>query len=290
MSILVDDARWGEAALSSFARPARLRESLRDARIWQIAALSLLLAWNVTHLTMGASLVPSLVAVVSAIVAQVAAARLATLRSLDLRSPLITGLSLALLLRGDALWVPAVAACVAVASKFLVRVAGKHLFNPAAIAILALLMTGHAWVSPGQWGQSVLIAGAIVALAILVLTRAARLDLALVFLAAYAALLFARAAWLGDPAAIPLHQLQNGALLLFAFFMITDPRTTPDARPARVLFALGLAACAYWLLFVEQMRPGLYVALACMSVLVPVLDRLFPARRFVWHRPEEAPS
>ena len=103
-------------------------------------------------------------------------------------------------------------------------------------------------------------------------------------------MLFARAAWLGDPAAIPLHQLQNGSLLLFAFFMITDPRTTPDARPARVLFALGLAACAYWLLFVEQMRPGLYVALACMSVLVPVLDRLFPARRFVWHRPEEAPS
>ena len=41
-------------------------------------------------------------------------------------------------------------------------------------------------------------------------------------------LLLARAFWLGDPLAIPLHQMQSGSLLIFAFFMISDPRTTPD--------------------------------------------------------------
>ena len=102
MSILVDDRAMGRGSAVFVRAPgAGCERFCGDARIWQIAALSLLLAWNVTHLTIGASLVPSLVAVVSAIVAQVAAARLATLRSLDLRSPLITGLSLALLLRGE---------------------------------------------------------------------------------------------------------------------------------------------------------------------------------------------
>lgn len=264
------------------------RREVRDARAWQIVALSALLAWNVSQLSMGASLLPSLVALTSAMAAQIVATQLAGLPALDLRSPLITGLSLALLLRGDALWVPAFAAGIAIASKFLIRFKGKHLFNPAALAILALLQTGHAWVSPGQWGQSTVLVCAFVFLAILVLTRATRLDVALAFLAAFAALAFARASWLGDPMAIPLHQMQNGALLLFAFFMITDPRTTPDARPARLLFALLVATTAHFLLFVEQMRPALYVTLVAMSLLVPVLDMIFPAGRFVWRRSEEA--
>lgn len=70
--------------------------------------------------------------------------------------------------------------------------------------------------------------------------------------------------------------------------MITDPRTTPDARVARILFAVAVAALAHWLAFAEQMRPALYVALVATSLLVPILDLIFPAGRFVWHRPLEA--
>lgn len=254
----------------------------RDARFWQIAALSTLLAWNISQLSLGASLLPSVVVIACSLVAQGVGSRLVGLRSIDPRSPLITGLSLSLLLRGDTLWVMTLAACVAIASKFVIRFRDKHLFNPAAFAIVALIASGHGWVTPGQWGQSTFIASAIVFLAILVLTRVARLDVALAFLAAHAALLLARAVWLGDPIAIPLHQLQNGALLLFAFFMITDPRTTPDSRPARIVFAVVIAVLAHWLAFDQQFRPALYVALLAASVLVPLLDRLLPAGRFVW--------
>lgn len=259
-----------------------VRAEVRDARAWQIAALSALLAWNLTQLSLGASVPASATAIGCALAAQAFASRLAGLRSIDLRSPMITGLSLSLLLRGDAVWVPALAGCLAIASKFLLRLDGKHLFNPAAFAIVVLISTGHAWVTPGQWGQSTFVVSAIVFLAILVLARAARLDVALAFLATHAALLFARAIWLGDPLAIPLHQLQNGALLLFAFFMITDPRTTPDARPARILFAVAVAVLAHWLVFDQQFRPALYVALIAVSAAVPLLDRVFPARRFAW--------
>ena len=44
---------------------------------------------------------------------------------------------------------------LAIGSKFLFRVRGKHLFNPAAFAIVALLLTSdEVWVSPGQWGAA----------------------------------------------------------------------------------------------------------------------------------------
>jgi Na+-transporting NADH:ubiquinone oxidoreductase subunit NqrB len=67
------------------------------------------------------------------------------------RSPLITALGLSLLLRVDHWPTMALAAGVAITSKFLLRIEGKHYFNPANIGIIvALCLTHDAWVSPGQ--------------------------------------------------------------------------------------------------------------------------------------------
>ena len=163
-------------------------------------------------------------------------------RTIDLRSPLITGLSLSLLLRADEAWLPAIAGFIAIASKFALRIDGRHIFNPAGFAIVVLLLTSSGvWISPGQWGASIWLATLLVFFAILVLQAAQRSDIALFFLGSHATLLFARAYWLGDPLAIPLHQLQSGSLLIFAFFMISDPRTTPDSRAARFFFAFAVA-------------------------------------------------
>ena len=260
---------------------------LRDARTWQIAALGTLLCWNIATIDLGASLVPSLVAIISALLTQAVATALGAAKKLDLRSPLITGCSLALLVRGDALWVPALAAVLGIGAKFVFRIRGKHIWNPAAFGIFVLLQTGHAWVSPGQWGSGPFIVTLIVFAGILVLSKATRLDTALAFLGTHLGLLLLRAQWLGDPLVIPLHQVQNGALLLYAFFMITDPRTTPDNRWARIFFAVAVAATAHWLLFFQQLRPALYVALVGLAPLVPLLDRLFPAKAFAWRPNQE---
>src|SRR4051812_25237819 len=148
-------------------------------------------------------------------------------------------------------------------------------------------MTGRVWISPGQWGTSLWLVALVAFLAILVLQRARRGDIALFFLASYAALLLARALWLGDPLAIPLHQLQSGSLLIFAFFMISDPKTSPDSRLGRFLFAAAVALAGYGLAFSMQMRPAL-IALIALSPLVCLIDRLVPAQRFSWAGPGTA--
>ena len=99
---------------------------------------------------------------------------------------------------------------------------------------------------------------------------------------AHLALLLARAVWLGDPLTIPLHQMMTGSLLVFAFFMITDPRTTPGSRTGRVIFAVAIAAAAHWMAFFEQVRPALYFSLLLAAPLVPILDRLLRRPRFGW--------
>ena len=257
---------------------------LRDPRHYQIAALAALLVYGVGWLEFDVPASRALLILGTAVGAQWACERAVGLPRFEPRSALISGLSLCLLLRtGDDL-VAALGAVLAVASKFLVRVRGKHVFNPTNAAIaLVVLLTGRAWISPGQWGDSTFFAFLIACVGGLVVWRALRSDVALAFLLSWSALLLGRALWLGDPLSIPLHQLQSGSLLLFAFFMISDPKTTPDARACRFFFGALVAAATFYLQFVLY-RPsgGLILALFALSPLVPVLDRLWPRPRYQW--------
>jgi Na+-transporting NADH:ubiquinone oxidoreductase subunit NqrB len=261
----------------------KLRWQHIDARYFQIIVLSTLLTLNFVWIDFGAKPLYSALAIASALGTQAVGSRLFGLPRTDLRSALISGLSLSLLLRADSPWLPALAGVLAIASKFALRVDRKHVFNPAGFAIVVLLFaTKDVWISPGQWGASVYFTSLLAFFAILVLQASQRSDVALFFLGAHATLLFARALWLGDPLAIPLHQLQSGSLLIFAFFMISDPRTTPDSRLGRLLLALAVAALGHYLAFFMQMRPALYVALIVLSPLTLFLDRLIPAKKFAW--------
>ncbi|MBV8839697.1 MAG: RnfABCDGE type electron transport complex subunit D [Alphaproteobacteria bacterium] len=264
---------------------------LRDARHYQIAALSTLLVFNFGWIDFGARLENSALALLAALVTQFVCAYF-TKTPLDLRSPLITGLSLSLLLRADEPWIHAAAGVIAIASKFLLRLDGKHIFNPAGFAIVVLLFAAasHVWISPGAWGSTVWLVALLCFFAILVLGAARRADIAVFFFGTHAALLLARAIWLGDPFAIPLHQLQSGSLLIFTFFMISDPRTSPDSRLGRFIFAASVAALAHYMAFFMQMRPALYVALIALSPFILLIDRILPAQRFAWSVSRSRPT
>ena len=274
------------------AMPSRWTPLLADARHHQIAALGALLAVNFFFVDFGAAPLPSALAIGAALATQTACAWWFGFSRLDLRSPLITGLSLSLLLRADEPWIHAAAGVIAIASKFLLRLDGKHIFNPAGVAIGVLLFAAasHVWISPGAWGSTVWLVALLCFFAILVLGAARRADIAVFFFGTHAALLLARAIWLGDPFAIPLHQLQSGSLLIFTFFMISDPRTSPDSRLGRFIFAASVAALAHYMAFFMQMRPALYVALIALSPFILLIDRILPAQRFAWSVSRSRPT
>jgi Na+-transporting NADH:ubiquinone oxidoreductase subunit NqrB len=256
---------------------------VRDPRLYQIATLAVLLAYGLLRLGFDVPVLHAVLILTTALVAQLVFTKAFRLPRFDPRSALISGLSLCLLLRTGSPWLAVSAAVVTIASKFLIRWRGKHVFNPTNFGLVAMmLLSERAWVSPGQWGHSVLFAFLMACLGGLVVYRAWRSDVTFAFLGSYAALLVGRALWLGDPLSIPAHQLQSGALLLFSFFMISDPKTTPDSRGARVVFAMLVAAGAWYVQF-RLFRPsGILWSLAVCSAAVPVLDRLLPARRYDW--------
>jgi Na+-transporting NADH:ubiquinone oxidoreductase subunit NqrB len=257
----------------------------RDPRLYQIASLSTLLLYGLFFLHFDVSLWQIAVTIGTALLTQYAGTRFYNLPSFDPRSPLISALSLCLLLRTNHLAVAALASCIAIGSKFVVRWKGKHVFNPTNLALVVVLASGLGWISPGQWGQVAWFGFLIACLGSLVVTRAARADVTLAFLGFYVGLLFARALWLGDPLTIPLHQIENGALLIFAFFMISDPKTTPDSRTGRITFALVVALIALYVQFGLFRSNGPLWGLIACAPIVPLLDRLFPGSRYDWSCP-----
>lgn len=275
------------------ALPVQIYHRLNaDPRHWQIIALSglFLMSWQSSDF--GGGPIALMMAFSGAMLAQTTGTLWINWRKsgavsangFQWKSAMITALSLSILLRAANPWIWFAAGLIGIGLKFSARINDKHVFNPACIGIviMMLVMGSGAWVSPGQWGQTTLIAGYALGFAALVLSSAKRLDIALGFLAGFAFILFARAIWLGDPMAIPMHKLQNGALLIFAFFMITDPRSTPDSRVGRILFALSVAALAAWLQIGPNQRGAPLFALASLALLTPILDRWRPAMRFQW--------
>lgn len=271
-------------ALRSFL--AFLPSPPRDPRLYQICVLSSILLWGVVALDLALQPALMLVLAGAALGTQYVAGRWVGLERFDPRSPLISTLSLCLLLRTQSPLLAAAAAVIAIGSKFLIRRRGKHVFNPTNLALVVLLLTTDGvWFSPGRWGSAAIFAFFLAGFGMLVVYRAARSDVTWAFLGAWSAVLVGRALWLGDPLTIPLHQLQSGALLIFAFFMISDPKTTPDSRRGRVVFAALVAALGGWLQLGLFIPEGLLYALAASAPLVPVLDRLFPGERYAWHAP-----
>ncbi|MGF1543963.1 MAG: RnfABCDGE type electron transport complex subunit D [Parvularculaceae bacterium] len=285
---------FGETHLARLARAARSMRAPADPRLFQIAALSSLLAFGVGARAFDVSGVDFFAALAGALLAQ-RVGTFAFAAPFEVRSALITALSVTLLLRADGLAPIFIAALAAVASKFLLRARGKHIFNPANFGVVAALLLAEplgasAWTTPGQWGSGLILATALAGAGAIVTSRASRLDAPVIFLGAFAAMIYARAVWLGDPLTIPTLRLQSGALILFAFFMISDPKTTPDAPRSRAAFLVFVAALAYAGAYWLHEPDAAFYALAIASLIRPAFEAFDRAPSYAWPQAPRVPS
>ena len=179
----------------------------------------------------------------------------------------LTGLLVAMILTPQEPWY--VAACISaigVASKYVARTRSANVFNPAALALVATFYffdTGQSW-----WGALPRITPfallALIATGVFIADKVNRIPLALVFLGAYF-LLFTLTAYLGDPVKVAeiFRAPDLHAVLFFAFFILTDPPTSPvkyaDQIVCGVIVALVSYAIFEWLGAAYYLLGGLLV-------------------------------
>lgn len=162
---------------------------------------------------------------------------------------ILTGLIVAMVLSPhEPWWVAAVTAAVGVLSKYLIRVGKANVFNPAALALVATFYvfdTGHSW-----WGALPEVAPVAIVLlfatGIYITDRVNKVPLVLSFLGTYY-VLFTLTAFVGDPAKlVDLYRAPDlHAALFFAFFMLTDPPTSPPKERDQLVYGVITAVVSY---------------------------------------------
>jgi Na+-translocating ferredoxin:NAD+ oxidoreductase RnfD subunit len=162
---------------------------------------------------------------------------------------LLTGLIVAMILSPHEPWyVAAVTSVIAVASKYVVRARKANVFNPAALALIVtfyMFDTGQSW-----WGALPEIAPVaivvLLAAGVFITQRVNKVPAVLAFLGSYY-LLVTASAFVGDPARVAeLYRTPDlHAALFFAFFMVTDPPTSPPKHRDQWTFGAIAGVVSY---------------------------------------------
>jgi|JI10StandDraft_1071094.scaffolds.fasta_scaffold394863_2 Na+-transporting NADH:ubiquinone oxidoreductase subunit NqrB len=275
----------GMAHTRSILRPIAFLQ--RDARHFQILFLGAFLLYGLLALHWDAEWQRYALILVTCFSVQALFIQWKGLAWNSMKSAAITALGLCLLLKAGSVWTLALGASVAIASKFLIRWKGKHIFNPGNLGIAAaVLLTGDAWVSPGQWGSGATLVFLVGAAGLMVVLRVGRIDTSLAFLGTFAVLDYVRTVlYLGWGSDVWMHKLTNGSLLLFTFFMITDPMTTPKAPKARLFWSAGIAVLSFVLSWRFWINATPIWALLIFCAFNPILDHLIHGEPFHWARP-----
>jgi hypothetical protein len=190
------------------------------------------------------------------------------------------------------------ACLVASFSKVLIRPGGRHIFNPSNLGIvLALAILGPTRVFPQYlwWvraGTSLAIVMAVIFFgAVWVLSSVHMRAMALSFLLPFGALtgiyaLLGRsfvAIWSANPVAGVSYWANlclSPEVLIFVFFMMSDPQTTPKGRAERIVFGSCTALVASGLLFFQPTEFGVKLAilmsLTLVCAAVPLIDSFTP--------------
>jgi hypothetical protein len=192
----------------------------------------------------------------------------------------ITGLAVAMLLySGDRVWPTMFAAAVAIASKATLRVAVqgrmRHFLNPSNFGITVTLLL-FPWVSiapPYHFTENLGRAGSLILPAIICVSGTVinlrftgRLPLILGWWAGFVAQAAVRSAILGTPLLGALNPMTGVAFVLFSYYMISDPATTPFSAKSQALFGFAVAG-VYGLLVWMHVSFGLFFALTSVATL-----------------------
>jgi Na+-transporting NADH:ubiquinone oxidoreductase subunit NqrB len=245
-----------------------------DPRYYQIFFLTSFLIYGILFLGWPINLGKYIILFFATISTQFFGNKLFGFPQKNLASSVITALGLSLLLKTESLGIAYLAGVIAISAKFIFRFKGHHFVNPANFGlVIVVLFSQQAWISPGQWGFDGTLFFLIGTLGGVVCSKAKRIDVALCFITTLFCLQFYRSIiYLGWPIDFLAQQFSTGSLLLFTFFMITDPISTPSGKVERRLWAIAIAVLSFYLSNFYFLNGAPIYALFILGFATPIIE------------------
>jgi Na+-translocating ferredoxin:NAD+ oxidoreductase RnfD subunit len=174
----------------------------------------------------------TLLAIVVGIVIELALGQIFYRKWLNPASAYISGISVGILVRSPAFWPYALCSAISIMSKYVLRVKGRHIWNPSNFGISVLLFLAPEAVAPLsiQWGNYLLPMVVIWILGSVIIWRLRRFHITGIYVASFIAFAFVRSWMTGSPWQSEIAPITGPMYQLFIFFMITDPKTTVRSK------------------------------------------------------------
>lgn len=182
-------------------------------------------------------------AIITAIVAELFFYRLLTGKWRNLSSAYISGTSTGILIRSPLMWPFALCAAISIASKYVLRYKGRHLWNPTnfGVVVMVLIASDYMAILSIQWGSNVWALATIWTVGILTIIKVKKFHICAVYVTSFVIFAWIRSlmgegVFLGEVAPLtgPMYQL-------FVLFMITDPKTTVSTKRGQMIVAFLIA-------------------------------------------------
>jgi Na+-transporting NADH:ubiquinone oxidoreductase subunit NqrB len=189
-----------------------------------------------------------------------------------LASAYVSGISVGILVRSPAFWPYALCAAISITSKYVLRVRGRHLWNPTNFGIVMMLLLAADTVAglSVQWGNNLLPMVFVWVLGTFILRAVGRLHITLTYVAAFLFFGYVRSLATGHPFLSEVAPITGPMYQLFIFFMITDPKTTVRPKWAQSLVAVLIAA----LEMIFRLMQFVYAPFYALFIIGPIANAI----------------
>jgi enediyne biosynthesis protein E5 len=221
-------------------------------------------------------------AIVASLLTELILGRLFVGKWPNLSSAYITGISVGILVRSPAFWPYALCAVVSIMSKYVLRLKGRHIWNPSNFGISVLLFLAPETVATLsiQWGNYLLPMVMIWILGSIIIWRVRRFHITGTYVACFIAFAFMRSSLTGSPWQSEIAPLTGPMYQLFIFFMITDPKTTVRSKLWQCV-VVAIVALAEMILRLSQVVYAPFYALFLVGPAALLIQIWWDSRQTV---------
>lgn len=195
-------------------------------------------------------------------------------------SAYITGISVGILIRSPAFWPYALCSAISITSKYVLRIKGRHLWNPSNFGISVMLFLAADTVASLsiQWGNYLWPMLVIWFLGSVIIWRLKRFHITFIYVVSFIAFAFLRSWMTGSPWQSEIAPITGPMYQLFIFFMITDPKTTVHSKKGQCLVVF-LIALLEMVMRLHQVVYAPFYALFIVGPIAMLVEILLNSRR-----------
>jgi enediyne biosynthesis protein E5 len=200
----------------------------------------------------------------------------------NLASGYVSGISVGILVRSPAMWPYALCSMLSITSKYVLRIKGRHLWNPSNFGICVLLVLAPEAVSSLgiQWGNYLPPMIIVWILGSLIIWQAKRFHICATYVISFFLFAYVRTWITGHPFLAEIAPITGPMYQLFIFFMITDPKTTVQTKWGQCVVVFLVALVEMML----RLNESVYAPLYALFLVGPAANLL----EIWWHARQSA--